>query len=115
MLDAMSGAHPADPISFAAPSTPFLASVERPVAPRRVGYSRDLMGLTPVAREVAEVCDRAVARFAEIGAVVEERSPDLREARDIFRVLRANQLVGDLAPIIDANRDRVRKEVVWNT
>jgi amidase len=72
------------------------------------------MGLTPVAREVAEVCDRAMARLAGVGAVVEERCPDLREARDIFRVLRANQVVGDLAPIIDANRDRVRKEVVWN-
>jgi amidase len=114
MLDAMSGAHPADPISIPAPCTPFLAALDRPMAPRRVGYSRDLMGLTPVAREVADVCDRAVARFAEIGAVVEERAPDLREARDIFRVLRGNQVVGDLAPIIDANRERVRKEVVWN-
>jgi amidase len=114
MLDAMSGAHPADPISIPAPCTPFLAALERPLAPRRVGYSPDLMGLTPVSREVAEVCQRAVARFTEIGATVEERSPDLRDARDIFRVLRANQLVGDLAPIVDANRDRVRKEVVWN-
>lgn len=114
MLDAMSGEHPADPISIPAPCTPFQAALERPAAPRRIGYSRDLMGLTPVAREVAEVCERAVARFAEIGARVEERAPDLRAARDIFRVLRANQLVGDLAPIIDANRERVRKEVVWN-
>jgi amidase len=114
MLDAMSGVHPADPISIPAPCTPFQQALDRPAAPRRVGYSRDLMGLTPVAREVVEVCDRAVARFAEIGAVVEERSPDLREARDIFRVLRANQFVGDLAPVIDANRDRIRKEVAWN-
>lgn len=114
MLDAMAGEHPADPISIPAPATPFQAALRSGTLPRRVGYSRDLMGLTPVAREVAEVCDRAVARFAELGAVVEERCPDLRDARDIFRVLRANQLVGDLAPIIDANRERVRKEVVWN-
>jgi amidase len=114
MLDAMSGAHRADPISIPAPCTPFAAALERPVAPRRVGYSRDLMGLTPVSREVADICDAAVQRFAGIGATVEEACPDLREARDIFRVLRANQLVGDLAPIIDANRERVRKEVVWN-
>ena len=114
MLDAMSGAHPADPISIPAPCKSFSSALQRPVAPRRVGYSRDLMGLTPVDREVAEVCDSAVARFADIGAKVEERCPDLRDARDIFRVLRANQLVGDLAPVIDANRERVRKEVVWN-
>lgn len=114
MLDAMSGDHPADPISIPAPCTPFQAAIADPLAPRRIGYSRDLMGLTPVDPEVARVCEGAVARFAEIGAAVQEAAPDLREARDIFRVLRANQLVGDLAPIIDANRDRVRKEVVWN-
>lgn len=114
MLDAMCGAHPEDPISIAGPPEPFVAAVERPTAPRRVGYSRDLGGLTPVAAEVAAICEAAVARFADIGAAVEERAPDLRDARGIFKVLRAKQVVGDLAPIIDANRERVRKEVVWN-
>lgn len=114
MLDAMAGAHPEDPISIPAPSTPFADAVDRPVAPRRVAYSPDLGGLTPVAREVAGICAAAAARFSAIGAAVEEGGPDLRDARAIFRVLRANQLVGDLAPIVDAHRDRVRKEVLWN-
>jgi len=114
MLDAMSGHHPADPISIPVPCESFVDAMERPVAPRRVAYSRDLDGLTPVAREVAEICAASVARFSEIGATVEEACPDLRDARAIFKVLRANQLVGDLAPIVDANRERVRKEVVWN-
>ena len=114
MLDAMAGAHPEDPISLPEPREPFVTAVDRPTAPRRVGYSRDLGGLTPVAAEIAAVCEAAVARFAEIGAKVEERAPDLADARAIFKVLRAKQVVGDLAPIIDANRERVRKEVVWN-
>lgn len=114
MLDAMSGVHAEDPISIDHPSTPFVDAVDRPVAPLRVAYSADLDGLTPVAREVAEICAAAVARFSEIGATVVEGCPDLRDARAIFKVLRANQLVGDLAPIVDAHRDRVRKEVLWN-
>ena len=114
MLDAMAGAHPEDPIAIPEPSTPFVGAVDRPIAPRRVAYSRDLNGLTPVAREVAEICAAAVVRFSEIGAVVEEGCPDLRDARPIFRVLRANQFVGDLGPIVDANRERVRREVIWN-
>jgi len=114
MLDAMAGVHPEDPLSIPAPCEPFTQAVERPIAPRRVAYSRDLDGLTPVAGEVAEICAAAVRRFAEIGAVVEEACPDLRDARAIFKVLRANQLVGDLAPIADAHRDRVRREVLWN-
>src|SRR5687768_15798717 len=114
MLDAVVGVHADDPISLPAPCTPFVDAVDRPVAPRRVAFSADLDGLTPVAKEIATICAAAAARFAEIGAAVEAGCPDLRDARAIFRVLRANQLVGDLAPIIDANRNRVRKEVVWN-
>jgi amidase len=79
-----------------------------------VVYSRDLGGLTPVEGEVADICAAAAARLAELGAAVEEGGPDLRDARAIFRVLRAGQLVGDLAPIVEAHRDKVRREVLWN-
>ena len=114
MLDAMAGVHPDDPLSMPSPDAPFLDAVDRPVAPRRVAYSRDLGGLTPVAREIAAICEGAVKRFADIGALVEEGCPDLRDAREIFKVLRANQFVGDLAPIVDAHRERVRRDVLWN-
>lgn len=114
MLDAMVGAHPADPISLAAPKKSFLQAVDDPTPPERVAYSADLNGLTPVEAEVAEVCAAAAQRFSELGAVVEEACPDLGDARDIFHVLRANQFVGDLAPIVEENRSQVKPEVVWN-
>lgn len=114
MLDAMAGVHADDPLSLPDPCTPFAAAAGEPHAPRRVAYSRDLDGLTPVETEVAEICAAAAARFEELGATVEEACPDLRDARAIFRVLRAKQLVGDLAPVVDANRERVRQEVLWN-
>jgi amidase len=114
MLDAMAGDHPLDPISLARPSHPFLAAVENPKPPKRMAWTPDLGGITPVDREVAEVAAAAAARFADLGASVEEACPDLSDAREIFHVLRANQFVGDLAPIIEDNRDKVRPEVVWN-
>ncbi len=114
MLDAMAGEHPMDPISLAAPKIPFVSAVEDPSAPKRVAYTSDFGGIVPVAKEVAHVCSAAAARFADLGATVEEACPDLSDARDIFHVLRANQFVGDLAPIIEAHRDVTRKEVVWN-
>ena len=114
MLDAMVGTHPTDPISLPAPEKPFVHSVQNPTAPKRIAYSANLNGLTPVDSEVTEICSAAVQRFAELGIVVEEACPDLADARDIFQVLRANHFVGDLAPIIEANRDKVRPEVVWN-
>ncbi len=114
MLDAMTGDHPADPISVAAPAEPFVDAVDSAKAPARIAYSPDLGGLVPVAKEVAEVCAAAVERLSDLGAIVEEACPDLADARDIFHVLRANQFVGDLAELIDEHRDLVRPEVVWN-
>ena len=114
MLDAMTGAHPADPISLSKPNTPFLNAVDNPTAPKRIAFSADLGGLTPVVAEVAEICAGAAQRFAELGAVVEDACPDVSDARDIFHVLRAYQFVGDLGPVVEANRDRVKPEVVWN-
>ena len=105
MLDAQVGTHPADPISLAAPERPFMDAVESPEAPRRIAYSPDLGGIVPVANEVAEVCAAAAARFSELGADVEEACPDLSDARAIFHVLRAYQLVSDLAPLLDDHRD----------
>ena len=114
MLDAMAGEHPDDPISLAAPLQPFVNAIDNPKTPKRIAYSPDLGGIVPVAREVAEICAAAAERFSELGATVEETCPDLRDARDIFHVLRANQFVGDLGEIISGNKDKVREEVVWN-
>lgn len=114
MLDAMAGEHPDDPISLTAPLQPFVNAIDNPRTPKRIAYSPDLGGIVPVAREVAEICAAAAERFSELGATVEEACPDLRDARDIFHVLRANQFVGDLGEIISGNKDKVREEVVWN-
>jgi amidase len=114
MLDAMAGEHPDDPISLTAPLQPFVNAIDNPRTPKRIAYSPDLGGIVPVAREVAEICAAAAERFSELGATVEETCPDLRDARDIFHVLRANQFVGDLGEIISGNKDKVREEVVWN-
>lgn len=114
MLDAMSGNHPLDPISLPGPCAPFQAAVDAARPPKRVAWSRDLGGITPVDDKVAEICERAVKRLSELGADVEEASPDLSDAREIFHVLRANQFVGDLGPVIENNRDRVKPEVIWN-
>ena len=114
MLDAMSGAHPADPLALPAPASPFEASLATPPAPLRIAWSLDLDGVTRVAREVAEVCTDAVRRLAGPLVRVEETCPDFSDAADIFRTLRARQFVGDLGDVIDRHRDSVRPEVVWN-
>ena len=114
MLDAMTGVHSGDPISIPTPSISFFEALKKPSKLKRVAYSSDLNGLTPIDSEVSEICKHAAEQISALDVVVEEACPDLHDARNIFQVLRANQFVGDLGPIIEKDRSKVKKEVIWN-
>jgi amidase len=113
MFDAQVGHHPLDPISIPAPAVPFSAALEAPVAPRRVAFSRDL-GIVPVAAEVGDICAAAAKRFEDLGADVTHACPDLHDAVEVFRVLRAAQFVSNFAPLLERHRDKLKPEMVWN-
>jgi amidase len=113
LLDAMSGAHPADPLSRPREATSFLAAAREGRRPRRIAYSPDL-GITPVDPEVAAVTKAAAQRFAEAGVVVEEATPDLREAHECFHVLRALDYAISKAELLRQHRALLKPEVVWN-
>ena len=112
-LDALSGEDVADPISLPKPSTSFLSAVRSGWKPKRVAFSADL-GITPVDPEVAEICRKAAARFAEAGAVVEEAHPDFSEAHDSFQVLRARGFAISKKELLETRRDQLKPEVIWN-
>jgi amidase len=113
LLDAMSGEHPADPLSLPAPATSFLSAARSGKKPTRIAYSPDL-GITPVDPEVAAVTKKAAQRFAEAGAIVEEAHPDLREAHECFHVLRAFDFAMTKAVLLRSKRDLLKPEVIWN-
>ena len=113
LLDAMSGEHPADPLSLPAPPTSFRSAARSGMKPKRVAYSPDL-GITPVDPEVAAITRKAAARFAEAGALVEEAHPDLREAHECFHVLRAYDFAISKAALLRTKRDLLKPEVIWN-
>jgi amidase len=113
LLDAMSGEHPADPLSLPRLPTAFLAAARSGKRPKRVAYSPDL-GITPVDPEVAAITRKAASRFAEAGAIVEEAHPDLREAHECFQVLRAFDFAISKAALLRSKRDLLKPEVIWN-
>src|ERR1700755_1190246 len=113
LLDAMSGAHPADPLSLPLLPTSFLSAARSGKRPKRVAYSPDL-GITPVDPEVAAITRKAAERFAEAGAIVEEAHPDLREAHECFHVLRAFDFAISKAALLRSKRDQLKPEVIWN-
>src|SRR5947207_3308517 len=113
LLDAMSGEHPADPLSLPSLPKSFLSAVRSPEMPKRVAYSPDL-GITPVDPEVAAITRKAALRFAEAGVVVEEAHPDLHEAHECFHVLRAFDFAISKAVLLRTRRDLLKPEVIWN-
>ena len=113
LLDAMAGPHPEDPLALPAPSGSFLAAGLAPALPARIAWSDDL-GVTPVEREVLDVCRAAVARLAAAGVEVAEAQPELATAPDVFHALRAAGYVAGLGPEYETNRDRLKPEIVWN-
>src|SRR5215510_6927576 len=92
-LDTMVGLCPHDPLTFAAPSRSFGAAVAAPRAPRRVAFTADFGGKVAMERETREICARAALTFEELGASLEEASPDLGDIEAAFLILRSQHFV----------------------
>lgn len=113
LLDAMSGEEPTDPLSLPRLPNSFLAAARSGRRPRKVAYSPDL-GITPVDPEVAALTRQAAQKLADIGVIVEEAHPDLREAHDCFQTLRAFDFAIGMAKLLREHRDLLKPEVIWN-
>ncbi len=113
MLDAMAGSDPLDPLALPPPKRSFTAGLARPRLPKRVAFSPDLGGLA-IAAEVKEVCAKAVLRLETLGVSLEEASPDVSDAREIFQVLRALKYATNHEEKLKQQRDKLKPEVIWN-
>jgi amidase len=113
MLDAEAYFDPRDPLSVAAPETPFVEAARHPKAPKRIAFTPDL-GVGRVDQEVADLCAAAVQRFADAGTRVEEARVDFSGAIDSFQVLRAALVASVRGPLLDQHRDQICDEIIWN-
>ena len=113
LLDSMSGEDMRVPLSLPEPATPFRISAESPCAPKRVAFSRNL-GVVPVQRETADICEQAALRLQDLGCEVDEACIDFTGAREIFQTLRAAGFATRFAPMLKTRRDDLKPEVVWN-
>jgi Asp-tRNA(Asn)/Glu-tRNA(Gln) amidotransferase A subunit family amidase len=107
-LDVMAFYHPDDPFSVPTYPRSFLGDLDLPLPKLRVAWSKDL-GFAPVDPEVAEICERAATRFAELGCEVEEATPGFENQSQTF--LRINTpadavWIGDLTDEQRAEMDQ---------
>ncbi|MFH5773140.1 amidase [Paracoccus sp. NGMCC 1.201697] len=113
MLDAQAGFDPRDPLSYSAPARSHVEAVRQPGRPGRIGFSPNL-GLGQVDPEVAAICQAAVLRLADAGAVVDDGCPDFSGGIDAFQTLRANLIAAVRGPLLDEHRARICPEIIWN-
>jgi amidase len=113
LLSAMAGPDARAPISVETPGEVFRRPLERDFSGVRVAYSPDLGGL-PVDPRVRAVLAGQVQVFRDLGCQVEEVSPDLTDADDIFMTLRAWSFAANSGPLLAQHRDRIKETVVWN-
>jgi amidase len=115
LLSVMAGPDARAPLALGDPGATFAPPLTpAPLAGLRVGMAPDLGGLLEVDHEVDAVV-RAVGRvLGGAGARVVETAPDLPDADDTFRTLRAWHLHAKLGPLLAAHPDAVKPSLAGN-
>ncbi|MFB4307113.1 amidase [Actinomadura sp. GTD37] len=104
LLSVLAGPDPRSPIALDTPGSAFAGPLDRDLSGLRVAWSPDLGGAVPVDPAVTGVLEPAVKVFEELGCAVEEASPDLSGADEVFRTLRAWHWDIALRPLLDERR-----------
>ena len=112
-LRVIAGPDARDPISLAESGDVFGGPLQRHFAGTRVAWSADLGGL-PVEPAVAAVLESRRGVFTEMGCDVDETSPDLSGADEVFQTLRGVSMASSLGPLIDQHPASFKETVVWN-
>ena len=112
LLSVMAGPDPRVPISLPQPGAMFRRPLDRDFRGTRVAFSRDLG--YPVDRRVVAVLERAAADFEALGCTVVEAAPDLSDADDIFRTLRAFMFLARGREDYTHHRDQMKDTLIWN-
>jgi len=107
----MAGPDPRDPGCNASDPTVFRGDLERSFRGMRVAWCPDLGGL-PLDPRVRAVLEAQRRTFEDLGCIVEDAHPDLREADSIFLTIRAFRTAATYGPLLDRFRDQLKPEAI---
>jgi amidase len=113
MLSVIAGPDARSPISIAEPGASFAGTLARDFRGVRVAWSTDLGGL-PVDARVSAVLVSQRPTFAALGCTLEDATPDLADANEIFQTLRAWQFELSYGELLDRHRELMKDTVIWN-
>ena len=113
-LSVLAGSDARDPIALDGSGDAFATVGQRDFAGTRVAWSKDLGGL-PVERAVSEVLVSQRGTFEAIGCSVEDASPNLAGADEVFQTLRGIGFVNTFGDLLDRDPGSLKDTIVWNT
>jgi amidase len=114
LLSVIAGPTPRVPLALETPGSAFAPPLSGDLAGVRVAISTDLGGAFEVDHDVAAVLQAQREVFAAAGAQVVDVHPDLAEAEDTFRTLRAWHMQAKLGRLLEANPGRFKASLEAN-
>ncbi len=114
MLSAIAGPDPHSPISIEQPGEIFRRPLERDFRGVSIAWSLDLGGAFPVDPRVIAVLESQRETFSDLGCLVDNAAPDLREADECFKTWRAWQFELGRGELVERHRNQVKDTVIWN-
>jgi amidase len=112
LLSVMAGADVRSPLSLGEDPAIFADPLGRDLRGVRVAWAAGFAGLPYDPRIVAAVnAQRTV--FEALGCIVEDDEPEVENADDVFKTLRAHAFVTNLRDVVGPRRDLVKPEILW--
>ncbi|MDP6824304.1 MAG: amidase family protein, partial [Dehalococcoidia bacterium] len=105
-LSVQAGPDPLVPSSLQEDPARFASALDRDFTGTRIAWSRDLGG-QPVEPVQTQVLDAQRHVFEDIGCIVEDAEPDLKEAGSVFQVLRAFAFAHGHEGHLEQHRDMI--------
>jgi len=112
LLSAMAGPDRRSPIALADPGRRFAMPLERDLRGVRIAWWIDLGGL-PFDPHVRDIVNARRSAFELLGCQVEDAEPDLADADDVFKTLRAYSFVTNQGSIVAKHPGLVKDTILW--
>ncbi|WP_222272097.1 amidase [Modestobacter marinus] len=113
-LSVLAGPDPRVPISLTDDPAGFAAPLPTELPGLRVAWAPDLGGRIPVDPAITATLEASLGVFTDLGATVEEACPDLRDADEVFGVLRAWLFEASYGDLVRRHPDKVKETIRWN-
>jgi amidase len=113
MLTATAGPDPRAPLSIGESGSVFARPLERDFRNVRVAWSEDLGGL-PLDPRVKAALAPGRRLLESLGCEVHDAEPDLHDADEVFRTLRAWNFELSYGRLLESQRHQMKDTVIWN-